>query len=377
MSPVYLDCNASTPMDPRVLRAYVQQLQRSGNANSRVHTHGRCAHLAAEEARAHIAALFGATAAELVPTSGATESIDLALLGTLGACSPAERPHLVTTAIEHAATLASAERLARRGVEVAVVGCSTDGIVDADELLGAVRDDTRLVSVIHVNNETGAIQPIGAIADGLEDHDAVLHVDAAQGFGKLQAPLRHPRIDLISLSGHKLHAPVGIGGLLVRERVADRVVARRAGGPSLDPRRPGTPTTALLVAMATAASLAVEEADTRWRAWEAYRAEAASALQRLGARVNTPLDQAIPNVLSVELPGHDAEVVMMQLGDLVSISNGSACHSGGTPSHVLRAMGRSPRQIQSTLRWSWCHLTPPAPRAQIVERLQPGQRATG
>jgi cysteine desulfurase len=368
MTPVYLDCNASTPLDPRVWDAFTDAAFRNGNANSR-HAHGRTATEYLEGAKTRLAAPFAALGHEMVLTSGATESIDLALLGVADWAWASGLRHVVTTAIEHKATLTAVEALRRRGFEVTIVGCDAHGVVNVDALMDALRPDTGIVSVMHVNNETGAIQPIDALAERLAGHDAVLHIDAAQSVGKLQEPLHHPRLDLVSFSGHKVHAPVGVGGLVVRERVAERLSARLSGATAGDVRRPGTPAVALAVALAEAVELAVAEAVPRHHANLAFRTEALSALSAIGAVVHTPLDQSLPHVLSVEMPGRDSETVMMRLADLVSISNGAACTNGTTPSHVLLAMGLSPRSAQSTLRWSWSHMTPRPPWEAIVERL--------
>lgn len=374
MNPVYLDCNASTPLDPRVWKAYTAAAFQLGNANSR-HVHGRSAQQCLQDAKARLAALFAAQGGEMVITSGATESSDLALLGVADWAWASGLRHVVTTAIEHKATLSATENLRRRGFDVTVVGCNEHGVVNVDALMAAVRPDTGLVSMMHVNNETGAIQPVQPLAEQLADHDAVLHIDAAQSVGKLQDTLRHPRLDLVSFSGHKVHAPVGVGGLLVRERVESRLSARLSGATVGEARRPGTPTLALTVALAEAVELAVVESAARHQANVAFRTEALSALCQVGAIVHTPLDQAVPNVLSVEIPGNDSETVMMLLADLVSISNGAACSNGTIPSHVLLAMGLSPRSVQSTLRWSWSHMTPRPPWEAIVERLRPRPRS--
>ncbi len=374
MTPVYLDCNASTPLDPRVWKAFTAAAFREGNANSR-HAHGRTTAECFELAKARLAAPFAAQGHEMVITSGATESIDLALLGVADWAWTSGLRHVVTSAIEHKATLSAVEVLRRKGFEVTVVGCDARGVVNVDALMAAIRPDTGIVSLMHVNNETGAIQPVETLADRLVGHNAVLHIDAAQSVGKLQEPLQHPRLDLVSFSGHKVHAPVGVGGLLVRERVAGRLSARLSGAAAGDVRRPGTPAVALAVALAEAVELAVAEAAPRNLANLAFRTEALAALSAVGAIVRTPLDQSLPHVLSVEIPGRDSETVMIRLADLVSISNGAACANGTTPSHVLLAMGLSLRSAQSTLRWSWSHMTPRPPWEEIVERLRPNHGA--
>ncbi len=370
IDPVYLDSNATTRIEPRVLSVLVEHLARVGNANSRTHVHGREANAAYQVALADVAALFDAAPHEVIPTSGATEAIDLAVLGSAPKSKRDGLTHVVTTAIEHGATLASIKALEAQGFAVSTVGCSRDGVVDAKAVVDSVRPSTAMVSVIHVNNETGAVQPVAEIAELLRDSDVIFHVDAAQSFGKLQTPLRHPRIDMVSFSGHKIHAPVGIGGLLVRDRVSSRISPRMCGASGFGLRRPGTPANALWIALATAARLAVDEAPSRIEAWLQHRGDAVETFERLGGRIQTPLQLGLPNVINVEFPGRDSEVVMATLETLVSISNGSACSRGSTPSHVLAAMGRSPREIQSATRWSWSHLTPSVPWQEIEDRLR-------
>jgi len=365
VSPVYLDSNASTQVDPRVRQALWEGLVAPGNPHSD-HRHGRAARVRLDRALARLGALFDAPATAVVPTSGATEALDLAHRGLGTALGETGRTHVVTTAIEHKASLQAARRLGRRG-DLTVVDCGPDGRVRAADILAALRPDTGLVSVQHVNNETGALQPIEAIAAGLRDHPAFFHVDAAQSFGKQQEPLRRPRIDLISFSGHKVHAPAGTGGLLVRERAAEALQATLPGRSVAQPHRPGTPATALVEALALAGELAVAERPHRRAGHEQVRAQLLALARRHGAVVHTPVEHALPHVLCFALPGVESEVARMVLGDLVSVGNGAAC-AAGAPSHVLSAMGVPAGLAACTLRWSWSHLTPAIPWEAIDER---------
>ena len=216
---VYLDCAATAPVEPRVQREVMTYLGvEFGNAGSRHHGFGARARSAVEKARVQVAALVGATRGEIIFTSGATESNNLALLGLAEHGAGTGRTHLVSTRIEHKSVLEPLQALAARGFEVTLVPPQPGGWVHPQSILEAVREDTLLVSVMQVNNETGVIQPIQEIARLLESHPAYLHVDAAQGFGKVVAPLRNRRIDLISISGHKIYAPKGIGALVTRRR---------------------------------------------------------------------------------------------------------------------------------------------------------------
>jgi cysteine desulfurase len=216
---VYLDCAATTPLEPLVREEVLRYLDEDfGNAGSRSHAYGQRARRAVEWARDRVAAVVDAQRGDVVFTSGATESNNLAILGLANHGLATGRRHIVTTAIEHHAVLEPTAELERRGFQVDRIDPDASGAVNADALLQVVRDDTLLVSVMHVNNETGVIQPIDEIATGLQGRDALFHVDAAQGFGKDIGPLRHRRIDLISVSGHKIHAPKGVGALIARKR---------------------------------------------------------------------------------------------------------------------------------------------------------------
>ncbi|MDE2906577.1 MAG: aminotransferase class V-fold PLP-dependent enzyme, partial [Acidobacteriota bacterium] len=219
---MYLDCAATCPIDPRVqaeLRRFAEV--EFGNAGSRTHVYGRTARQAVERARAHVARVAGVRRNEVIFTSGATESNNLAILG-LEACGRAEeRTHLVSTTIEHHAVLEPLRVLAARGFDLTLVDPEPGGWVDADRVAAAIRPDTLLVSVMQVNNETGVQQPIGEIADRLAASPAFLHVDAAQGFGKALDALRHPRVDLVSASGHKLCGPKGTGALICHLNTSD------------------------------------------------------------------------------------------------------------------------------------------------------------
>ena len=221
--PVYLDCNATTPVDPEVERAFLHFVREEfGNAGSRTHEFGARAKQAVQRARDQVAAVVKCQREEVIFTSGATESNNLALLGLREHGEKSQRKHIVASAIEHKAVLEPLEHLARHGFEITLVNQNADGAVSVEAVNSALRPETLLVSVMHVNNETGIIQPIEGIAEVLIQHKAFFHVDAAQGFGKRIPDLQNPRIDLISISGHKVYAPKGIGALVIRRRGYER-----------------------------------------------------------------------------------------------------------------------------------------------------------
>lgn len=359
--PVYLDCAATTPIDPRVLEVCIRYLQQDfGNAASRTHTHGQAARKAVEQAREQVAAVAGAGRGDVVFTSGATESNNLALLGLADAGRRAGKTHIVSTRIEHRAVLEPLEELERRGFSLTLVAPAPDGRVDPAEIAAAVREDTLLVSVMHVNNETGVAQPVAEIAERLANSAVYFHTDAAQGFAKEIKALRHEGIDLISISAHKICGPKGAGALVVRRRGKDRppVTPLLFGGGQERGLRPGTLPVALLAAFGQAAELWAREADERWRLGLAFRRRLLEGLAPLQPVVNGDPAHAIPFILNVSLPGTDSDSTMEAWSGLVSVSSGAACSSQSyTCSHVLMAMGIPAERAAAAIRFSWCHLT--------------------
>ena len=362
MSAVYLDCNATTPIDPEVEREFMVYVREEfGNAGSRTHEYGNRAKSAVQRARDQLAAVVKAQREDVIFTSGATESNNLAILGLRGHAEKTGRRHIIATAIEHKAVLEPLEFLAEHGFEITLLKPRANGAVSAEQVAAALRPDTVLVSVMHVNNETGIIQPLADIAAALAEHEAYFHVDAAQGFGKRIPDLQHPRIDLISVSGHKLYAPKGIGALILQRRGYDRppLTPLFFGGGQERGLRPGTQPVALIVALGKAAEIAVRDHAKRQKRCQQIKEQALAAFSQLGAVITGDLNQAVSNTLNVAIPGLDSEAVMVALKEVVAISNGSACTSASyTPSHVLTAMDLPEDQIKGALRLSWCHLTP-------------------
>jgi cysteine desulfurase len=313
-----------------------------------------------ERARDQVGAVVAAGRGEVFFTSGATESNNLAILGLAEHGIRSGRRHVVATAIEHPAVLEPLDELRRRGFEVALVPPTAGGWVEPAAVRAAVREDTLLVSVMQVNNETGVVQPIGEIARLLDGHPAYFHVDAAQGFGKLIEPLRDPRIDLISISGHKIHAPKGIGALVVRRRNGERppLTPLTFGGGQELGLRPGTLPVHLIVGLGRAAELALAEVDARTETTLAFRRRALAALATLEPIITGDPERAVPHILNLAFPGVDADEAMEALADVVAVSNGSACTSQSlTCSHVLSAMGLEGERAEGAMRLSWCHLT--------------------
>ena len=372
--PVYLDCNATTPVDPEVEREFLRFIRDEyGNAGSRTHEFGARAKQAVQQARDRVAAVVNCQREEVVFTSGATESNNLAVLGLREHGEKTGRKHIVATAIEHKAVLEPLEYLAQHGFEVTLVNPGAGGAVEAEKLAEVLRPDTLLVSVMHVNNETGIIQPITDIATVLAKHDAFFHVDAAQGFGKRIAELQNRRIDLISISGHKVYAPKGIGALITRRRGYERppLTPLVYGGGQERGLRPGTLPVALIVALGKAAELAARDADKRATRCNAIKREALSAFERIGGIPTGHQAKSVPNTLNVAIPGLDSEAVMLALKDVIAISNGSACTSQNySPSHVLTAMGLGEDHVKGALRLSWCHLTPSVDWNEVVLAIQ-------
>jgi cysteine desulfurase len=326
------------------------------------------------KAREQVAKLASCRDEEVLFTSGATEANNLALLGLAAHGEKTGKRHLVTTAIEHKAVLEPLQHLAdARGFNLTVVPPGGDGRVDPEAIRAALRPDTLLVSVMHANNETGVIQPIAEVCQVLADHPAFLHVDAAQGFGKLPAQLTATRIDLCTMSGHKLYAPKGIGVLIARRRGYNRPPLQPLmhGGGQERGLRPGTQPVHLIVGLGLACELAQKQHQARAECCRALRTQALAALQPLGMEINGANEHILPHVLNCSFTDLDSEAVMLAWKGVIACSNGSACTSSSyTPSHVLTAMGLAPERIRGAVRLSWCHMTGAVDWAAATEAIQ-------
>lgn len=359
---IYMDCNATTPVEPSVASVVMRFLEKDyGNAASPIHDYGVFALAAVEHARGQVAEVVKARRDEVIFTSGATESNNLAILGIAEEGVRSGRRHLITTDIEHKAVLEPFEEMARLGFEVQIISVKADGRFDPQRLADALRPDTLLVSTMQVNNETGVLQPLTEVAEIVANHDVWWHVDAAQGFGKDLEQLRHPRINLISISGHKIYGPKGIGALIARKQDRQFPPLRPLlfGGGQEQGLRSGTLPVSLIAGLGEAAKLAVRNNNERTEKCRALREQALAVFSALGAQQNGVEKYTLPHVLNISLPGINSELAIKALKNVIAISSTSACTSHThTPSYVLAAMGLSPEKVEQSIRLSWCHMTP-------------------
>ena len=373
MGAIYLDCNATTPLEPEVREVLLRYLtDEFGNEGSRTHEFGARAKQAVQKARDQVAAVIAAKRDEVIFTSGATESNNLAILGLRAAGEDQRKKHIITTAIEHKAVLEPCDVLERTGFTVTRIAVGSSGAVEPEAIKAALRPDTLLVSVMQVNNETAVRQPLDGIAEILKEHSAYFHTDASQGFGKDLEPLRNPRIDLISISGHKIYAPKGVGALVMRRRGYERISLQPLvyGGGQERGLRPGTLPVALIAALGTAAEIAMRDHDKRLKACQTLRDKALVALLPLDPKLTGNQSLVMDHVLNIAFPGLDSEALIVATKDLIAISNGSACTSSSyTPSHVLKAMGMTDDEANSCVRISWCHMTPEVDWVTVAERI--------
>jgi cysteine desulfurase len=367
--PIYLDYNATTPVDPRVLNAMLPYFtEHFGNAASRTHVFGLNAEDAVAHARQQLAHLLGASPAELVFTSGATEAINLALKGVFEA-SQHRGNHIVTVKTEHKAVLDVCEHLAQFGAEITYLQPDADGLVTPEQVAEALTPATLLVSVMWANNETGTIQPIEAIAETVHRHGVLFHTDATQAVGKLPIDLSQAEIDLLSLSGHKLYAPKGIGALYVRKKTP--LTAQQDGGRHERSRRSGTLNVPGIVALGAAAELTQADMQAEARRLASLRdyLEAGILAQFPDIRVNGSRTYRLPNTTNLAFPNVDGEVLLMSLSE-IAVSNGSACTAASTdPSHVLKALGLSDDLAYASVRFSLGRATTEADIERAIEHV--------
>ncbi len=351
--PIYLDYQATTPLDPRVFAAMRPFLEEHfGNPHSAEHAYGWIAHEAVEEARRHVATVIAARPEAIIFTSGATESNNLAIRGVFAAAMP-QRDHLVTVATEHKCVLENARWIARHGGRVTILPVDRQGLVDLDRLCAAIDDRTALVSVMAVNNEIGTIQPLAEIGALCRERGVYFHTDAAQGFGKIPIDVDEMGIDLLSISAHKVYGPKGVGALYVRTSAPRvRIAPLILGGGQERGLRSGTLAPHQCVGLGEAARIAgaemVQDAEQAHhlfcRLWQGLQ----DAVPDI--RLNGPATKRWWGNCNVTIPGVRAEDLMARLPDL-AISSGAACGSGsGEPSYVLQAIGRTRHEAEQTLR---------------------------
>ncbi len=350
--PAYFDYNATTPVDPGVLDAMLPYFGlHFGNAASRTHVFGAKAEAAVDQARQQLAHLLGANPKEVVFTSGATESINLALKGVWEA-SRHRGNHFITVRTEHKAVLDTCEHLARQGAEITYLQPDTDGLILVDHVEAAIKPVTVLVSVMAANNETGVLQPIDEIGAIAHKWGVLFHTDATQAVGKLPLSVANSAIDLLSLSGHKLYGPKGVGALVARNRIA--LTAQQDGGQHERGRRSGTLNVPGIVGLGEAARQTQLQLPIEMARITALRDQLeAGILTRLpNATVNGNRRFRLPNTTNICFAGVDGEILLGSLNE-IAVSNGSACTSASTePSHVLKAMGLSDDLAYSSVRFS-------------------------
>ena len=351
--PIYLDYSATTPVDPRVAAAMIPWLtEHFGNPASRSHSFGWEAEAAVEKAREEVAALVNADAKEIVWTSGATESNNLAIKGAANFYA-SKGKHIITLKTEHKAVLDTVRELERQGFEATYLDVQEDGLIDLEAFRAAIRPDTSVASVMLVNNEVGVIQPIAEIGEICRDKGVIFHVDAAQATGKVDIDLQAVKVDLMSFSAHKTYGPKGIGALYVRRKPRVRLEAQMHGGGHERGFRSGTLPTHQIVGMGEAFRIARTEMHTENERIRMLRDRLLRGLSTMEATfVNGDMERRVPHNLNISFAYVEGESMIMAVKDL-AVSSGSACTSASLePSYVLRALGRDDELAHSSIRFS-------------------------
>ena len=370
--PIYFDYLATTPTDPRVANKMMKCLSMEGNFGnpaSRSHVFGWKAEEAVENARRQVADLINADSREIVWTSGATESDNLAIKGA-AYFYKGKGQHILTSSIEHKAVLDSCRQLEREGYEVTYLEPGSDGLITPDLVANGLRDDTILVSIMHANNEIGTVNDIEGIGEITRAKGVIFHVDAAQSAGKVEIDMEKMKVDLLSLSAHKMYGPKGIGALYVGRKPRIRLQALIHGGGHERGMRSGTLATHQIVGMGEAANIAMEEMESERDRLISLRERLWSGVKDLEAvQINGDFDQRLPGVLNISFSFVEGESLIMSLKDL-AISSGSACTSASLePSYVLRALGLSDELAHSSLRFSFGRFTTEEDVDLAIEQL--------
>ena len=372
---VYLDCNATTPIEKeagdKVNHFLVTEF---GNEGSHTHEHGMRARKAVQESRDHVGKVLNVTRNEIIFTSGATESNNLAILGLKEFGINNNKKHIISSVIEHKAVLEPLEQLKKDGFEVDLIPCEKNGRLDCSKIAEKVRSDTLLVSLMHVNNETGIVQPIKELCSALDDKDCFFHVDAAQGFCKDIETLRNRRIDLISISGHKIYGPKGIGALITKLRNFEKAPLKPLffGGGQEQKLRPGTLPVHLVAGLGEAAKIALRDIKKRKEINNKIFDQIKELINTIGGKINGEPKYLLGNCINFSIPKVDAEAFMLSTKDLIEVSNGSACTSTTyEPSHVIKSITEDEDRIRGAIRISWCHLIRnEIPIAEIKKKVQ-------
>lgn len=358
--PIYLDYLSTTPVDPRVVEAMTQCLSMDGvfgNPASRSHQYGWKAEEAIENARCQVAELINADPREIVWTSGATESDNLAIKGAAHFYQRKGK-HIITSKIEHKAVLDTCRQLEREGFEVSYLEPNEDGLTTPEMIAAAMREDTSVVSVMHANNEIGVVNDIAGIGEICRERGVIYHVDAAQSTGKLTLDMEAMKVDLLSISAHKMYGPKGIGALYVRRKPRVRIEAQMHGGGHERGMRSGTLATHQIVGLGEAARIANEEMQAEGDRLKGLRKRFWDAINDIPeVHINGSRDHRLPGALNVSFAFVEGESLLMSLKDL-AISSGSACTSASLePSYVLRALGLNDELAHSSLRFSFGRFT--------------------
>jgi cysteine desulfurase len=351
--PIYMDYSATTPIDPRVADKMIPYLREQfGNPASRSHMYGWTAEAAVEEARGHVAAMVGADPREIIWTSGATESNNLALKGAAHFYKTKGK-HIITVKTEHKAVLDTVRELERQGFEATYLEPQANGLITLEQLEAAIRPDTILVSVMLVNNEIGVVQPIAEIGELCRSKGIIFHSDAAQAVGKVDIDLEKLKVDLMTFTAHKVYGPKGVGALYVRRKPRVRLEAQMHGGGHERGLRSGTLPTHQIVGMGEAFRLAKEEMHSELARVKALRDRLAKGLMEIEeVYINGDMDHRVPHNLNVSFNYVEGESLIMAIKD-IAVSSGSACTSASLePSYVLRALGRSDELAHSSIRFT-------------------------
>lgn len=355
--PLYLDYAATTPVDPRVIEVMMPYLAAVGNPASHTHSYGKMAKHAVESAREYIADLIHADADEIILTSGATESINLGLKGAAQLYQLKGR-HIITMKTEHKAVLDTCQQLEKNGYSVTYLSPEANGLLDEEKFKNALREDTILVAIMHVNNETGVIQNIRALANITAERDILFFVDAAQSNGKIALDVTQIPVDLVALSAHKIYGPKGVGALYLRRKPRVRVAAQIHGGGQEQGMRSGTLPTHQIVGMGEAFRIAALELETDFKKIHSLRKRFLTKISILNnITINGDVTSAYPGILSMCFAGIKSNKFIDMFPDL-AVSAGSACESKGSePSYVLRAMGVFSEQAETAIRFSFGRFT--------------------